>query len=133
MPAESARALVAWTIAMVALAVALVWALWVARQALLLVYVSSLLAIGFSPVVRMLERQRVVPIGSRRVPRWLAILIVYLVPKLMEQQVGLSAAGVIVALLLGGSLLGIPGAILAVPTAAIVQVLFQELVAPEAH
>jgi predicted PurR-regulated permease PerM len=34
---------------------------------------------------------------------------------------------VIVALLIGGSLLGVIGAILAVPTAAILQVLFGEL------
>jgi predicted PurR-regulated permease PerM len=49
-----------------------------------------------------------------------------LVPKLMERQVGVSAVTVIVALLIGGNLLGIAGAILAVPTAAIVQVLFSE-------
>lgn len=54
-----------------------------------------------------------------------------LVPKVMERQVGISAAGVIVALLVGGTLLGIVGAILAVPTVAILQVIFQELV-PEA-
>jgi len=54
-----------------------------------------------------------------------------LVPKVMERQVGVSAVGVIVALLLGGSLLGVIGAILAVPTAAILQVLFEEL-APQA-
>lgn len=54
-----------------------------------------------------------------------------LVPKVMERQVGVSAVVVIVALLVGGSLLGIVGAILAVPTAAILQVVFQELV-PEA-
>lgn len=54
-----------------------------------------------------------------------------LVPKVMERQVGVSAVIVIIALLIGGSLLGIVGAILAVPTAAILQVLFQELV-PEA-
>ncbi len=54
-----------------------------------------------------------------------------LVPKIMERQVGVSAVIVIVSLLLGGSLLGIAGAILAVPTAAILQVLFEELV-PEA-
>lgn len=36
-----------------------------------------------------------------------------------------------IALLLGGSLLGVVGAILAVPTAAILQVVFEEL-APEA-
>jgi predicted PurR-regulated permease PerM len=51
-----------------------------------------------------------------------------LVPKVMERQVGVSAVVVIVALLLGGSLLGIVGAILAVPTAAILQVLIQELI-----
>ena len=34
---------------------------------------------------------------------------------------------VIIALLIGGSLLGVIGAILAVPTAAILQVLFEEL------
>jgi predicted PurR-regulated permease PerM len=51
-----------------------------------------------------------------------------LVPKVMERQVGVSATIVILALLLGGSLLGIVGAILAVPTAAILQVIFEELV-----
>ena len=40
-----------------------------------------------------------------------------LVPKVMSRQVGLNAVGVIVALLIGGKLLGIVGAILAVPTA----------------
>lgn len=54
-----------------------------------------------------------------------------LVPKVMERQVGVSAVAVIVALLLGGMLLGVVGAILAVPTVAILQVLFEELV-PEA-
>jgi predicted PurR-regulated permease PerM len=54
-----------------------------------------------------------------------------LVPKIMERQVGVSAVGVIVALLLGGSLLGVVGALLAVPTAAILQVVFEEL-APQA-
>ena len=50
-----------------------------------------------------------------------------LVPKIMARQVGVSALIVIVALLIGTSLLGILGAILAVPTAAILQVLFEEL------
>ncbi len=49
-----------------------------------------------------------------------------LVPKVMERQVGVSAGIVIIALLIGGSLLGIVGAILAVPTAAILQVVFHE-------
>ena len=50
-----------------------------------------------------------------------------LVPKVMERQVGVSAVTVIVALLIGGSILGILGAVLAVPTAAILQVVVQEL------
>ena len=50
-----------------------------------------------------------------------------LVPKVMERQVGVSAVTVIIALLIGGSVLGITGAILAVPSAAILQVLVQEL------
>jgi predicted PurR-regulated permease PerM len=50
-----------------------------------------------------------------------------LVPKLMERQVGVSAVTVIIALLMGGSLLGIVGALLAVPTAAVLQVIFDEL------
>lgn len=50
----------------------------------------------------------------------------FLVPRVMQRQVGLSAAGVIVALLIGTELLGIVGALLAVPTAAITQVLLQE-------
>ena len=54
-----------------------------------------------------------------------------LVPKVMERQVGINAAGVITALLIGGTLLGIVGAILAVPTVAILQVVFEEL-GPEA-
>jgi len=49
-----------------------------------------------------------------------------LVPKIMERQVGISAAGVIIALLVGGTLLGVVGAILAVPTMAILQVMFEE-------
>lgn len=52
----------------------------------------------------------------------------FLVPKVMSQQVGLSAITVIVALIIGSSLLGLAGALLAVPTAAILQVLFEELV-----
>ncbi len=51
-----------------------------------------------------------------------------LVPKMMSRQVGLNASFVIIALLFGGSLLGIVGAILAIPTAAILQVLFEEAV-----
>jgi predicted PurR-regulated permease PerM len=52
-----------------------------------------------------------------------------LVPRIMSRQVGVSAATVIVALLIGGELFGILGAILAVPTAAILQVIYQQALA----
>ncbi len=64
---------------MAALAVIVVWCAFLVRDVLLLVYVSGLLAIGFSPVVRLIERQKALPIGTRRFPRWLAILILYVV------------------------------------------------------
>jgi predicted PurR-regulated permease PerM len=48
-----------------------------------------------------------------------------LVPRIMERQVGVSASTVIIALLIGSELLGLVGALLAVPTAAIIQVLVQ--------
>ena len=54
-----------------------------------------------------------------------------LVPKVMGEQVGLSAVTVISSLLIGTALLGFVGALLAVPTAAIIQVLFEELVLSE--
>ena len=50
-----------------------------------------------------------------------------LVPRIMSRQVGVSPVIVIIALLIGGSLLGIIGAILAVPTAAILHVLYQKV------
>jgi predicted PurR-regulated permease PerM len=54
-----------------------------------------------------------------------------LVPRIMSRQVGVSAVTVIVALLIGGSLAGIVGAILAVPTAAILQVVASEIAAED--
>jgi predicted PurR-regulated permease PerM len=63
---------------MVALAVIVLWAAFLVRGALLMIYVSGVLAIGFSPIVRVIERQRLLPIGTGRFPRWLAILILYL-------------------------------------------------------
>jgi predicted PurR-regulated permease PerM len=63
------------TITGVAILLALLWA---AREALMLVYVSALIAMGLSPLVRLIERPR--RKGSkRRVPRWLAILSIYAV------------------------------------------------------
>jgi predicted PurR-regulated permease PerM len=86
------------TVSAVTILVAIFWA---AREALMLVYISALIAMGFSPLVHMIERPRA---GGRRsaVPRWLAILVIYLtvvgivviiglmvVPPLVAQSVAL--------------------------------------------
>ena len=73
---EEARSLILYAIAMTALAGILLWCAYIVRHALLIIYVSGLFAIGFSPIVRVIERQQVLPIG-KRLPRWLAILILY--------------------------------------------------------
>jgi predicted PurR-regulated permease PerM len=54
-----------------------------------------------------------------------------LVPRVMSRQVGVSAATVLVAILIGSTLLGVVGALLAVPSAAIVQIFFQEFTSSE--
>jgi predicted PurR-regulated permease PerM len=65
------------TVATVAGVGILIALLWVARDALLLVYISALLAMGLSPLVKIIERRR--HDTKRRVPRWLAILSIYAV------------------------------------------------------
>jgi predicted PurR-regulated permease PerM len=52
-------------------------------------------------------------------------------PRVMGRTVQMSAALVIVAVLIGGALLGVIGALLAIPTAAIVQIVVRELVLEE--
>ena len=64
------------TVATVTGTAILVALLWAARDALLLVYISALIAMGFSPLVRLIERPGPRD-GRRRVPRWLAILVIY--------------------------------------------------------
>jgi predicted PurR-regulated permease PerM len=62
---------------MTALTVVLLWTLYLVRDVLLLLYISGLFAVGFSPIVRLIERQRLLPVGSKRFPRWSAILVLY--------------------------------------------------------
>ena len=71
------RALIRYAIWMAILAGLLLWAAYLVREVLLLLYISGLLAIGFSPIIRLIERQRLLPVGTRRFPRWLAILVLY--------------------------------------------------------
>lgn len=78
MTTRDLRPLIGWTIAMTALAVITLWAMYLARGVLLLIYISALFAIGLGPIVRSVERQRIIGV-SGRVPRWVAILTIYVV------------------------------------------------------
>lgn len=73
------------TVAGVAILLAVLWA---AREALMLVYVSALIAMGFSPLVKLIEQPRPHD-GRRRVPRWLAILVIYAAIVLVLVLIGL--------------------------------------------
>src|SRR5262249_19896551 len=65
----------------------LVITLWQASEALMLVYVSALIAMGFAPLVKLLERGP--GKAHRRIPRRLAILLVYIAVLLVFVVVGL--------------------------------------------
>jgi predicted PurR-regulated permease PerM len=54
-----------------------VYTLYLISEVLITVYISSLLAIGLSPAVRKLEKSRMI-VGRRFIPRWLAILLLYI-------------------------------------------------------
>lgn len=53
-----------------------------------------------------------------------------LYPRIMQRSVDVSPAATVVAVLIGGSLLGVLGALLAIPMAAAVQLVINEVVAP---
>ena len=63
------------TVFAVAAVAILVASLWVVRSSLMIIYVSAIIAMGFSPLVGLIERKSS---GKRRVPRTLAILAIYL-------------------------------------------------------
>lgn len=54
----------------------------------------------------------------------------WLYPRVMRRQVNISIGAVVLAIILGAALLGVTGAILAVPVAAAVQLIFREVVLP---
>jgi predicted PurR-regulated permease PerM len=70
------RRLIVFGVVTSAAALLVLWLLSNLRGTLITVYISALFAIGISPLVRMIERQRAIPIGTR-VPRWSAILLIY--------------------------------------------------------
>jgi predicted PurR-regulated permease PerM len=54
-----------------------------------------------------------------------------LVPKIMERSVGVSPVAVLVALRIGGALWGLVGTIPAIPTAALLSVIIEEIAAEQ--
>jgi predicted PurR-regulated permease PerM len=71
------RALIRYALIGLALTIALLWATYLVREALLLIYIATLVAIGFGPIVNAIERRRLA--GRRRLPRWAAILVIYVI------------------------------------------------------
>ena len=101
---DTPRALIRYGLVGLAVTIAVVWALYLTRDAILLVYVSALVAIGLSPLVARLE-QRTLPGASKPLPRWAAILVIYacfigvlvgvglfVIPPLIDQARGLWSA-----------------------------------------
>ena len=73
-----ARRLIVFAVAVLFGGVALAWSLYIVRDALQLLYLSVMLSLGVSPVVRWIENRHWFG-GKRRMPRWLAILTLYAV------------------------------------------------------
>ena len=71
------RSLIRYACVALALTVTLLWAAYLVRTPLLLIYVSALFATGLAPLVNKIERQRFLRIGKRRLPRPAAILVIY--------------------------------------------------------
>jgi predicted PurR-regulated permease PerM len=71
------RSLIRYACIALAITIAALWALYLVRGTLLLIYISMLFATGMAPLVRWIERQRVRAISIRRVPRAAAILVIY--------------------------------------------------------
>jgi predicted PurR-regulated permease PerM len=95
---DTPRRLIGWTIAVVAAIILVVWLVIRLIEIILLIYVSALFAMGFSALIQFLDRRRARTLGRRHLPRWVVVLIVYvlvlagiaalggaLVPPLMRQ------------------------------------------------
>ena len=76
-PSSDPRSLIRYASVVLALTVVALWTLYLLRGPLLLVYVCALFATGLTPLVRWIEGQRYWAIGLKRVPRAVAILVIY--------------------------------------------------------
>jgi predicted PurR-regulated permease PerM len=79
MTAEEHNRVIRRSVITVILGVSLAIVIYLVRDVLMTLYFSGLLAIGLSPAVRVLERSRFVDGRRRKVPRWVALLALYLV------------------------------------------------------
>ena len=71
------RSVVRYACAAAAITIVLLWTLYLVRGPLLLIFVAALFATGLAPLVRIIERQRIVAISRKRLPRAAAILVIY--------------------------------------------------------
>jgi len=71
------RSLIRYGLVGFAITLIAMWTLYLVRGPLLLLYVCALFAAGLTPLVRWIERQRLLTIGKRRMPKPLAVLIIY--------------------------------------------------------
>lgn len=76
-PSSNPRSLIRFGCVCFAITIIALWTMYLVRGPLLQLYVCALFATGLTPLVRWIERQRVLAIGKKRVPRPLAILVIY--------------------------------------------------------
>jgi predicted PurR-regulated permease PerM len=84
------RSLIRYACVALAVTITLMWALYLVRAPLLLIYVSALFATGITPLVNFIERQRLIKLSERRLPRPVAILVIY--AAVIGSIVGIGAA-----------------------------------------
>ena len=107
------KSLIRYAIFMTALTATVLWAAYNVRTILLLLYISGLFAIGFSPIVRLIEKQKLLPVSTtrlmllvamRRVPRgsWTGGVLVLLMSRV--RPLNARAGQVLRGERLGGSL-----------------------------
>ena len=84
------RSLIRYGCYCLAATIVLLWTLYLVRSTLLVLYVSGLFATGLAPLVRIIERRRLLPAGRGRLPRAAAILVIY--ATVLGSIAGLAAA-----------------------------------------
>src|SRR3990167_1617067 len=116
---------------------------WLRGQISLMLIVGALTALGLSILdvpyalaLGLLAAVLIAFVSGAAVWQLIAVVILYtviqqvenqiLVPKIMNKAVGVSPIGIIVAILIGGKLLGLTGAMLALPAVTVISVISSE-------